>query len=52
MANEDEILKLRKALEDAAELAEEAMSYVSPTFREKWDMDERLSEVKRALDNR
>jgi len=43
--------KLRKALEDAVELAEEAMSYVSPIFREKWDMDERLAEVKSALDN-
>ncbi|MFH1186092.1 MAG: hypothetical protein V1755_13800 [Chloroflexota bacterium] len=41
--------KLREQLQEAGELAEEAVGYVSPYFRDKWNMDERLRNVRGAL---
>lgn len=40
---------LEAALHVAVELAEEAMGYATEYFREKWRMDERLTEAKAAL---
>lgn len=36
-------------IEDLIELCEEAMCYVSPYFRDKWEMNTRLAELKRRL---
>ena len=41
--------RLRAELQEAGELAEEAVGYVSPYFRDKWNMDERLRNVRCAL---
>lgn len=36
-------------LDDLFELAEEAMSYTDKYFREKWEMDSRLTELRKRL---
>lgn len=45
---------LLDTLDTAIELAEDALEYVPPYFREKWSMNEQLSAIKaarKALDN-
>lgn len=46
---DEQIAKLRNALEDAVDLAEEAMTYVNGYYIEKWDMVKRLETCKAAL---
>jgi len=45
----DEVVMLAQFL-NSLELAEEAISYVSPYFREKWMMDDRLAELRKAAE--
>ena len=43
---EAENAELRKAVEDAIEFAEEGWSYASDYFKEKWEYEKRLAELK------
>ncbi|HEV8176875.1 MAG TPA: hypothetical protein VGP44_04235, partial [Gemmatimonadales bacterium] len=47
--DENGVHQANQALEDAVELAEEAMAYVSPYFIDKWDMEDRLARCAAAL---
>ena len=48
-ALEAEVKRLRAALRDGIELAEEGWGYAMPYFREKWDVDGRVERLKEAL---
>lgn len=43
------IEQLEEALRNCMSLAREAMSYVDPYYRSKWDMDDQLGEIKKVL---
>jgi hypothetical protein len=45
----EEASEMRAALEDALELADDAIGYVSEHFVEKWSMRERLADCRKAL---
>lgn len=48
-AHETENVKLRKALEEALDLAHEGWSYASPYFRDKWQCEKREAELRASL---
>jgi hypothetical protein len=45
-----EAARLRAALQDALEGLEEMIGYVSPYFREKWELDGYISRAKTVLE--